>query len=88
MLSGKAAVGPVNLYANYEKAKNDNYAGAAGSAEKQNHQLERRRSAGPGKLLAFHLRHDQVVHRTGHRPQRHQAGLPSRWDTTTSSKRT
>ena len=52
MLSGKAAVGPVNLYANYEKAKNDNYAGAAGNAESKTWSLSADMAVGPGKVLA------------------------------------
>ena len=52
MLAGKAAVGPVNLYANYEKATNDNYAGAAGNAESKTWSLSADMAVGPGKVLA------------------------------------
>ena len=52
MLSAKAAVGPANLYANYEKAKNDNYAGAAGNAESKTASVSVDLALGPGKLLA------------------------------------
>jgi len=52
MLAGKAGLGPANLYANYERAKNDNYAGAAGNAESKTWSLSADLAAGPGKLLA------------------------------------
>jgi len=52
MLSAKANVGPANLYANYEKAKNDNYAGPAGSAESKTWSVSADLALGPGKLLA------------------------------------
>lgn len=52
MLSGKAGLGPANLYANYEKAKNDNYAGAAGDAESKTWSVSADLAAGPGKVLA------------------------------------
>jgi predicted porin len=52
MLAGKAGVGPVNLYANYEKATNDNYAGPAGSADSKTASLSADMAVGPGKLMA------------------------------------
>jgi predicted porin len=52
MLSGKAGFGPANVYANYESAKNDNYAGAAGSAESKTLSLSADVAAGPGKFMA------------------------------------
>lgn len=52
MLSGKAGFGPANVYANYEKTSNDNYAGAAGSADSKTWSLSADLAAGPGKILA------------------------------------
>ncbi|MBL8309718.1 MAG: porin [Burkholderiales bacterium] len=52
MLSGKAGFGVANVYANYERAKNDNYAGAAGNAESKTWSLSADIAAGPGKVLA------------------------------------
>jgi predicted porin len=52
MLSAKAGVGPANIFANYEKAKNDNYAGAAGNAESKTWSVSADLAAGPGKFLA------------------------------------
>ena len=44
--------GPANFYANYEKAKNDNYTGAPGSADSKTTSLSADVAAGPGKFLA------------------------------------
>ena len=52
MLAGKAGLGPVNVYANYEKATNDNYAGPAGSADSKTWSLSADMAAGPGKFMA------------------------------------
>lgn len=51
MLAAKANVGPANIYANYERAKNDNYTGAAGSAESKTSSVSADVAAGPGKFL-------------------------------------
>jgi predicted porin len=52
MLSGKVKVGPANVFANYEKGKNDNYSGAAGSAESKTASVSADVAAGPGKFMA------------------------------------
>ena len=52
MLSGKAGFGPVNVYANYEQTRNDNYAGAPGDARSKTWSLSADYAAGQGKLLA------------------------------------
>jgi len=52
MLSGKAAFGPANLYANYEQTRNDNVDGAAGHADSKTWSMSADFAAGPGKLLA------------------------------------
>jgi len=52
MLAGKAGVGPANVYAQYEVAKNDNYAGPAGTAESKTWSVSADMAAGPGKVLA------------------------------------
>lgn len=52
MLAAKASFGPANFYANYEKAKNDNYTGAAGTAESKTTSLSADVAAGPGKFMA------------------------------------
>ncbi len=52
MLSGKAGFGPVNLYANYEQTKNDNYAGDPGNAKSKIWSLSADYEVGQGKLLA------------------------------------
>ena len=51
MLAAKASVGPANIYANYESAKNDNYTGAAGSAESKTSSVSADVAAGPGKFM-------------------------------------
>ena len=51
MLSGKASLGPANVYANYERAKNDNYTGAAGSAESKTASVSADVAVGPGKFM-------------------------------------
>ena len=51
MLAAKAGFGPANIYANYERAKNDNYTGAAGNAESKTASVSADVEAGPGKFL-------------------------------------
>ncbi|MES2259717.1 MAG: porin [Pseudomonadota bacterium] len=52
MLSGKAGFGPVNLYANYERARNDNDGGAPGNARSKTCSVSADLAVGQGKLLA------------------------------------
>lgn len=51
MLAAKGSFGPANFYANYEKAKNDNYTGASGSAESKTTSVSADVAAGPGKFM-------------------------------------
>ena len=52
MLAAKGSLGPANFYANYEKAKNDNYTGAAGSSERKTTSLSADVAFGPNKFMA------------------------------------
>jgi len=52
MLSGKAGFGPVNVYANYEEAKNSNYAGAPGDAKSKTWSVSADYVVGVGKVMA------------------------------------
>ncbi|MBS0390319.1 MAG: porin [Proteobacteria bacterium] len=52
MLSGKAGWGQANFYANYEQAKNNNYAGAPGEAKSKTWSLSADYAVGQGKVLA------------------------------------
>ena len=52
MLAAKAGFGPANFYADYERAKNDNYAGPTGSAESKTWSASADVAAGPGKFMA------------------------------------
>ena len=52
MLSGKAAFGPAQVYANYEHARNSYASGAPGEAVSQTWSLSADYGVGPGKLLA------------------------------------
>ncbi|WHZ12377.1 MAG: Outer membrane porin [Burkholderiaceae bacterium] len=51
MLSGKAGFGIVNVYANYEQTRNDNYNGPAGNADSKTWSLSADIAAGPGKVM-------------------------------------
>lgn len=52
MLSGKAGFGPANIYANYEEAKNSNYAGPPGDAKSKTWSVSADVAIGAGKVMA------------------------------------